>query len=335
MSDPHLHTPSFGIGARLTSQLAAQTLQSIGDAVICVDLAAVIIWMNPGAERLLARSEADSVGRPLADVLHLRANQGGAMLENVAARVLRAQRPVDLPSGVVLQRHDGTIVPIGDSASPIRDVDGQMIGVVVVLRDESEQRRVGDRLAFEANHDALTGLPNRRAFEAQLARLSRSHAVPPVGHALLLMDLDHFKAVNDRAGHAAGDALLQAIGPAVAPLLRGCDMFARIGGDEFAILLADCSLSMAEAVAGALRSALRRLSTLPRSCWHGVDASIGVCPFSSNEGAPADLLRAADRACYAAKAAGRGRVFTITSFMAPVVTPSDRPRRALGHPSAV
>lgn len=295
--------------------VAVDALRSIGDAVICTDLAGVVTWINPSAERLLGWSLREIVGVALAHAMVLRDERSGALMDDVSVRVLGAGRPVDLPDGVVLVKRDGTQVPIGDSAAPLRDAKGRTTGVIIVIRDESAQRRIGKRLAFEASHDTLTGLPNRRAFERQLARLREPNTGAP--HALLLLDLDRFKAVNDRGGHDAGDALLCAIGPACMAVLRPGDLFARLGGDEFGVLLPRCSLPVAGAIAQALRSAVATLAFSWNGRSHAIGVSIGISVLEGPGDLAADAVRAADRACYAAKMAGRGRTRAARGRRAP------------------
>jgi diguanylate cyclase (GGDEF)-like protein len=229
-------------------------------------------------------------------------------VHNTAARCLDEGRAVDLEAGVLLLRRDGAEVPIGDSAAPLRDRAGDTVGVVLVIQDESEKRRVGHRLSYEASHDALTGLVNRREFERRLAHLLDDPRTVVTSHVLLSLDLDGFKAVNDASGHDAGDDLLRSLGPLLARFLRQGDTLARIGGDEFGVLLEDCPIAEAARVAEQLRAAVEeyRFERIGRR--FAIGLSIGMAQVSHGKGGIAATLRAADHACYVAKEMGGNRV---------------------------
>lgn len=288
---------------------ASATLESIGDAVITTDATSRITYLNPVAERLTGWAAAEAVGQALDVVLPLISEASRLPVENTSARCLEEGRSVDLEEGVLLLRRDGTEVPIGDSAAPVRDHNGGTVGVVLVIQDESEKRRVGRRLSYEATHDALTGLINRREFERRLTRVVTDLASAPSEHALICLDLDRFKAVNDTCGHDAGDDLLGSLRPLFGRHLRKRDTLARLGGDEFAVLLENCPLIDAERIAEGLRLEIEQY----RFEWAGksfsIGASIGVIVVGAQpNGGIAAVLRAADAASYLAKEAGGNRV---------------------------
>jgi diguanylate cyclase (GGDEF)-like protein/PAS domain S-box-containing protein len=287
---------------------ARATLESIGDAVITTDATSIITYLNPVAERLTGWTAEDARGQSLDTVLPLISEASRQPVPNTAARCLEEGRSIDLEDGVLLLRRDGTEVPIGDSAAPVRDSAGGMTGVVLVIQDESEKRRVGHRLSFEATHDALTGLINRREFERRLTRVVVGLAEVPGEHVLLCLDLDRFKTVNDSCGHDAGDDLLRRLGPLLSGHLRKRDTLARLGGDEFGVLLENCPMVEAQRVAETIRAELERY----RFEWEGAEfsigASIGLIAVTQESGAIGDILRAADAACYAAKESGGNRV---------------------------
>ncbi|MFN2316467.1 MAG: diguanylate cyclase domain-containing protein, partial [Gemmatimonadales bacterium] len=230
---------------------ASCVLASMADALILTDLAGWITYLNPAAVRLTGWAAPEAVGQPLEVVLTLISESTREPVANTATRCLKAGRSVDLEDGVVLVRRDGSEVPIGDSAAPVRDDHGAVIGAVVVMQDEGEKRRIGRRLSYEASHDALTGLINRREFDRRLARIVAEPGGRAADQALLLIDLDRFKAVNDTGGHEAGDALLARLGPLLHRHLRTGDTLARLGGDEFGVLLENRTLPDAERVAEA------------------------------------------------------------------------------------
>jgi len=293
---------------RRTNEQARATLESIGDAVITTDATGRITYLNPMAESVTGWDAEEALGQSLDAVLPLISEASRQPVPNTSARCLEEGRAVDLEDGVLLLRRDGTEVPIGDSAAPIRDRTGKTIGVVLVIQNESEKRRVGHRLSYEATHDALTGLINRREFERRVARVITDLAGAASEQVLLCLDLDRFKVVNDTCGHDAGDELLRNLGPRLSRHLRKRDTLARLGGDEFGVLLENCPLNEAERIAESLRADIEQY----RFEWAGTDfaigVSIGVIQVTEASGGLAAVLRAVDTACYTAKEAGGNRV---------------------------
>jgi diguanylate cyclase (GGDEF)-like protein/PAS domain S-box-containing protein len=291
-----------------TNEQARATLESIGDAVITTDAGALITYLNPVAERLTGWPAEEALGQSLDAVLPLISEASRQPVANTAARCLTEGRSVDLEDGVLLLRRDGTEVPIGDSAAPVRDRNGTTTGVVLVIQDESEKRRVGHRLSYEATHDALTGLLNRREFERRLTRVVTDLAGDASEQVLLCLDLDRFKVINDTCGHDAGDELLRALGPLLARQLRKRDTLARLGGDEFGVLLENCPLAEAERIAESLRVEIEQYRFEWAAQVFSISASIGMIPVLAEGGGIATVLRAADAACYVAKEGGGNRI---------------------------
>ena len=287
---------------------ARATLESIGDAVITTDAAGVITYLNPVAERLTGWVAEDALGQSLDAVLPLISEITRQPVANTTSRCLGEGRSIDLEEGVLLLRRDGTEVPIGDSAAPVRDRSGATVGVVLVIQDESEKRRVGKRLSYEATHDPLTGLINRREFERRLARVLRDSSMADSEDMLLYLDLDRFKLVNDTCGHDAGDDLLRRLSGLLARYMRKRDTLARLGGDEFAVLLEDCPLPEAERIAENLRAEVERCHFEWGGKTFSIATSIGLIPVMAQSGGMAAVLRAADAACYEAKDSGGNRV---------------------------
>jgi len=287
---------------------ARAALESIGDAVITTDASSRITFLNPFAESVTGWDAEEALGQPLDAVLPLISEASRLPIPNTSARCLAEGRAVDLEDGVLLLRRDGTEVPIGDSAAPIRDRDGAIVGVVLVIQNESEKRRVGNRLSYEASHDGLTGLFNRRECERRLARVVKDLGSSATEQVLLCLDLDRFKVINDTCGHDAGDELLRSLGPLLSRHLRKRDTLARLGGDEFGVLLENCPLVEGERIAESLRAEIEQY----RLEWAGqvfsVSASIGLIPVLPEGGGIATVLQAADAACYVAKEAGGNRV---------------------------
>ena len=291
-----------------TNEQARATLEAIGDAVISTDATCTITFLNPVAERLTGWTAEEAMGQSLDAVLPLISEASRQPVPNTAGRCLAEGRSIDLEDGVLLLRRDGSEVPVGDSAAPVRDANGATVGVVLVIQDESEKRRVGHRLSYEATHDALTGLINRREFERRLTRVITDLAAVTADHALLCLDLDRFKLVNDACGHDAGDDLLRGLSALLGGHLRKRDTLARLGGDEFGVLLENCPLVEASRIAESLRVEIEQF----RFDWggraHSIAASIGLIPVIAETGGMAAVLRAADAACYTAKDAGGNRV---------------------------
>ena len=291
-----------------TNEQARATLEAIGDAVITTDAACTITFLNLVAERLTGWTAEEAMGQSLDAVLPLISEASRQPVPNTAARCLAEGRSIDLEDGVLLLRRDGSEVPVGDSAAPVRDRTGVTVGVVLVIQDESEKRRVGHRLSYEATHDALTGLINRREFERRLTRVVTDLAAAPADHALLCLDLDRFKLVNDSCGHDAGDDLLRGLSALLGGHLRKRDTLARLGGDEFGVLLENCPLAEAGRIAESLRVEIEQFRFEWGGRAHSIAASIGLIPVIAETGGMAAVLRAADAACYTAKDAGGNRV---------------------------
>ena len=232
----------------------------------------------------------------------------GEPMPDPVGEALRRQGRRYLNDSAVLVSRTGDRRAIRDSAAPVRMAEGGTIGAVLVFQDNTHARALQKELAHSALHDSLTGLPNRKSFERALAEAILQARLESREHALCFVDLDRFKQVNDSAGHAAGDALLRKIGQAIRRGCRSQDFVARIGGDEFALLLADCTLAGARKVAQQVVDAI----AAARFTWQGqtyeIGASIGLTLITAQSSHATVLLGEADAACYAAKNAGRNQV---------------------------
>ena len=296
-----------------TSELLAKerhylrvTLDSINDAVISLDAKGEVRFINPSAERLSGHSQTSAKGRRLADILDIRSRHGQTPMPEANSLHL-VETPPREPWEAVLTAKDGIQNIVEVSVGPLRNETG-LIGMGVFVRDVTESRRLAARLSYQAGHDPLTSLPNRREFERELTALHGETQGSRAQHALCFIDLDRFKIINDTCGHAAGDQLLRQIGDVLSQRLRRGDLVARLGGDEFALLLANCSLPQAREVAEKVRDDVEDF----RFSWLGqhfkVGASIGVASLHSGSGDPDELLRKADAACFLAKESGRNKV---------------------------
>ena len=285
-------------------ELAQITLQSIGDAVITTDAMGIIVNFNSMAQKLTGWSVREAVGQLLSDVFELVNEHTREPVANPVEEVLRENKVVELVSDTVLIARDSTEYAIEDSAAPIRDRQGKLMGAVIVFRDVSKSRHLSNQLSWQANHDALTGLYNRREFEKRVVEAISSAQNQGYSHALCFLDLDKFKIVNDTCGHIAGDELLKQVTSLLLQQVRSSDTLARLGGDEFGLLLNQCSLSIAIKIANNLRQCIGDY----RFGWQGrtfsIGVSIGLVEISFNTNL-SEVMNKADVACYTAKANGR------------------------------
>lgn len=299
---------------QLTAELTKQhellhvTLQSIGDAVITTDIDGRVNWLNPVAERMTGWMTGEARGLPLQKVFHIVNEETRLPTENPVETCLLQGKVVGLANHTLLISRHGEEFGIEDSAAPIRSETGELLGVVLVFHDVTEQRRLSGEMTYRATHDPLTGLVNRSEFDARLRRLLNRAHEDHSEHALLYIDLDQFKLINDTCGHYVGDQMLQQVGKLLGETVRSRDTLARLGGDEFAVILEYCSAEMALRVA---QDICRRMDDFRLQ--HGdrrfrIGTSIGLVPVDNRWPNTVAILQAADKSCYAAKDAGRNRV---------------------------
>ena len=289
--------------------LLSVTLESIGDAVITTNARGQITWLNPVAERLTGWSSAQAIGRMLLQVFHIVDEHTRAPAADPVRNCLEQGRVVGLSDTTLLSR-SGEEFGIQHSIAPIRRDDGTVLGTVLVFHDVSEQRRLTGEMSWRATHDALTGLVNRTEFEVRLARLLQTSHETGSEHALLYIDLDQFKLVNDASGHAVGDQLLQQVSRMLTDGVRTRDTIARLGGDEFAILMERCTVEQGQRVAQKLCDRMDDFRFVHEERRFRIGLSIGLVPVDRRWQTTAAILQAADTSCYAAKDAGRNRVHT-------------------------
>lgn len=290
---------------------AAVLLSSISDAVISTDRLGMVQFLNHAAEQMTGLRMAEACGRPLEEVFRLaQAGQGQGPLIGDAIEHFMSEVNDSLVTGHAseLIRRDGSTTPIGERAARLRNHDGEVVGLVLVMRDVTLERRLSDQLRHQATHDALTGLANRSCFEHQLEVTLQHCQTTGATYAAAFIDLDQFKIVNDTGGHAAGDELIRRVGALIREQLREGDLLARLGGDEFGLVLPSCALEDAIQIAERIRSSIEALRFLSEGRLFAVNASVGLVHNDSSLHTATDVLRAADRACYAAKENGRNRV---------------------------
>ena len=291
---------------------AEVTLQSIADAVITTNTDGIVQYLNPAAEELTGWRNSEAKGRPLINIFNIISELTRQAAENPVKQCLRDGTVVNLANHTVLIKRNGQEISIEDSAAPIHDRDGKIIGVVMVFHDCSNERQLKHQLSHQASHDSLTGLANRRKFELYLEELLTSAKKYNLTHALIYLDLDQFKVVNDTCGHVAGDELLSQISVVLKAEVRESDILARLGGDEFGILLEKSSLENAKSVAEKLRQAIRNFRFVWQDKTFEIGASIGLTDITIESEDSGSLLSAADVACYTAKEMGRNRIHVYT-----------------------
>lgn len=285
------------------------TLSSIGDAVITTDMHGAIEYLNPVAERLFAIKLADAQSKRLADLGVLVYEDDRHPVGDLVAPCLReGQLPFPFRT-MVLVRGDGEEFFVEPNAAPIRDQDGRMSGVALVFRDVSQARELTRQLSHQATHDALTGLLNRREFEYRVKQAIREVQVSGSEHCLLHMGLDQFKVVNDTCGHIAGDELLKQYAGLLTDVLRQGDALARIGGDEFGMLLENCSVQQAMQYARQIQDMTREF----RFAWNGqpfaLGVSMGLIAINRASESVIQVMSRVDAACHMAKETGRDRLY--------------------------
>jgi diguanylate cyclase (GGDEF)-like protein/PAS domain S-box-containing protein len=287
------------------NERAQVTLNSIGDAVVSTDVAGNVTYLNVVAQTLTGWSQLEAAGHPLEDVFRIIDGATRAQARNPMEFAIRENKTVSLTPNCVLIRRDGGESPIEDSAAPIHDRQGQVTGAVMVFHDVSEARATTVRMAYLAQHDGLTDLPNRILFSDRLSEAMTLASRYRRQLAVLFLDIDRFKHVNDSLGHDIGDRLLQSIAQRLLGCVRASDTVSRQGGDEFVILLSE--LTHAEDATVCADKILETLRMPHRIDKHDVQvtASIGIVTYPDDGTDCETLMKHADFAMYHAKENGR------------------------------
>ncbi len=289
-------------------RVAQVTLHSIGEGVITVNAQGAIKLINRAAETLTGWGNGSATGLPVQTVVKLVDENGNALTEHLALRAMRRGQSLALSPHDCILAVDGRLFGAAGCAAPIRSREGDISGAVLVLRDVSHERKLKKQLSWQASHDKLTGLLNRSAFELTVGNALSASKAEGICHALLYMDLDRFKVVNDTCGHVAGDTLLEQLSKVLQAAMRGSDVVARLGGDEFGALLWKCPMDQAREIAESVRQSINDYRF--RWCDQAFDVgvSIGMVGVTGDDISTSELLNAADQVCYLAKAHGRNRV---------------------------
>jgi len=297
--------------AMTTSTMAAAqpramaTLDAMGESVVTVDADGRIDYVNQAAETLLGQRFEQIVGRNFADVASLvdetdRRSLGDPirMALTAGGRVTMGRRAVLVPANGAAERF------VELTVTPLKTANGETTGLVLVLHDTSELRGLTRQMTYQASHDALTGLVNRREFERRLQEAMDLAANGDAAHALCYLDLDRFKVVNDTCGHTAGDNMLREVAAIIKEAVRDSDTVGRIGGDEFALLLVGCPLEKARQIADDVVHSVSDYRFVWKDKIFNIGVSIGLVEIGRGGGAIEDLMNSADSACYVAKKQG-------------------------------
>lgn len=311
----HLKTVEMELAAE--KERLRVTLEAMADGVIATDTQGHIVFINPVAERLLGCKADEVRGQQSKDIFVLRHAETDETQLCPGRLCIEQRRVVEAGEDLVLWNRGGGWRDIRCTAAPVIMPDGTISGSVLVFQDVTQSRALQRQLAHSATHDALTGLTNRAAFEQSLDRVIRASRGNGSESSLIYVDLDYFKPVNDSAGHAAGDALLKQVAQTIRESCRAHDMVARIGGDEFAVILENCPSQGGRQVADKIVRAINALIFTWAGKEYRIGASAGLAVISSEPASPLGFMGEADAACYAAKAEGRGRVVAFQDMINP------------------
>ena len=284
---------------------AQVTLNCIGDAVICTDILGNITFLNLIAEKMTGWSLQEAAGRPMAAVLRILDAASRETTPNPMEMAFGQDRTVHLPANCILLRRDGFEIPIEDSVAPIHDREGHATGAVIVFRDVSTAQAMVLQMTHSAQHDFLTGLPNRMLLNDRVSQAIALASRNMKKVAVLFVDLDGFKHINDSLGHPIGDKLLQSIAKRLVDCVRHSDTVSRQGGDEFVVLLSEVEQSEDAAIsAGRMLHAVAEAHSIDLHDLH-VTTSIGVSVYPDDGLNAETLVKNADTAMYQAKENGR------------------------------
>ena len=288
---------------------AVATLEAIGEGVLTTDIHGRIDFLNRQAADLLGRGFAELDGRLFSDVVSVVDEADRRALADPVMQCLSSGNKVSTGRRAVLLRSaEGNEHGVELSASPMFSPAGDVVGAVVLLHNVTELRGFARQMSYQASHDALTGLVNRHEFERRLQESLESARAGRQSHVLCYLDLDRFKAVNDTSGHMAGDAMLREVAALVKDAVRDSDTVARIGGDEFALLLVGCPLEKAIQIAQDVASVIREFRFVWKDKIFQIGVSIGLVEIGRESAGPEEVLAAADSACYVAKNQVAGQV---------------------------
>ena len=304
--DIALYKHSIDKRLRKQERLFSAILHSVNDGIVATDVDLKVSFMNPVAEEIIGWREAEAQGKPVSEIISL--------LDPRTKKDLILDEPAPMPerpiffSELAVRNATGQSLVVDGSLTRIHEKENSTDGFVLAIRDITEMKRMSETINYQASHDSLTGLSNREEFSYKLNELLRSLRASSARHALLVIDIDRFKAVNDTCGALAGDELLRQIASHIQANISRRDISARIGGDEFAIILMDCQLEDGVNVARRLQEAVEGRKFVWQTGVFPVSLSIGVVPLSSESEDTHAILAAADDACYLSKEEGGNKI---------------------------
>ncbi|MBL8270699.1 MAG: EAL domain-containing protein [Steroidobacter sp.] len=284
---------------------AWETLDSLGEGIITTDVSGRIDYVNQAGEQLIGVTAVDALGKSITDIIQLLDEGDRRSLGDPVRHCLATQSKVTAGRrGLMISRNGSEERSVELTVTPLKGQKGDLVGTVIVVRDVSELRGITKQMSYQASHDALTGLVNRREFERRLEEALATAHTNEGKHVLCYLDLDRFKAVNDTCGHMAGDGMLREVAALIKETVRDSDTVGRLGGDEFGLLLVGCPLDKARQIAD---DVVRKISDY-RFVWKdkifNIGISVGLIEISRESGAPDEVMSAADSACYVAKKQG-------------------------------
>ncbi len=289
-----------------TRPTAWDTLDSLGEGIITTDVTGRIDYLNHAAEQLIGVSGADAIGKTITEIITLVDETDRRSLGDPVRQCLSTQTKVTVGRrGLMISRDGADERSVELTVTPLKGHHkADLAGTVIAVRDVSELRGITRQMSYQASHDALTGLVNRREFERRLEEALESTHASSVRHVLCYLDLDRFKLVNDSCGHMAGDTMLREVAAILKSAVRDSDTVGRLGGDEFGLMLSGCPLDKARQIAD---DVVRKVSEY-RFVWKdkifNIGVSIGLVEISRESGLADEIMSAADSACYVAKKQG-------------------------------
>ena len=303
------HRKNLEVSLSRSKRQAQYTLESISEGVITTDNQGRIDYMNRAAESMVGTNRDDAAGHKIGELFSLIDDADRRSLGDPVERCLSIRRRVNMGRRALMVSKDGEHEhSVEISASPIQGPANSISGTVVVFHDVGEIRGLTQQMSYQATHDALTGLINRREFERRLQEAMDSAHAQEAVHILCYMDLDRFKAVNDSCGHIAGDNMLREVSSLIKEQVRDSDFVGRLGGDEFGTLLMGCPIDKAQQIAADICNAVADYRFVWKDKIFNIGISVGLVQISHASGTLQDVVSAADSACYVAKQRGRGQV---------------------------
>jgi diguanylate cyclase (GGDEF)-like protein/PAS domain S-box-containing protein len=284
---------------------AWETLDSLGEGIITTDVSGRIDYVNQAGEQLIGVSAVDALGKGITDIITLVDEGDRRSLGDPVRHCLATQQKVTAGRrGLMISRGGGDERSVELTVTPLKGQKGDLVGTVIVVRDVSELRGITRQMSYQASHDALTGLVNRREFERRLDEALELAHSNEARHVLCYLDLDRFKAVNDSCGHMAGDGMLREVAALIKETVRDSDTVGRLGGDEFGLLLVGCPLEKARQIADDVVRKVNDYRFVWKDKIFNIGVSVGLIEISRESGAPDEVMSAADSACYVAKKQG-------------------------------